>query len=530
MQTTKALALTDQEQSQWRMPISPLDYPDRNPALSEGERRGIEYLLSLTPAYYRAFERQVALLARVTQPLLDVLALYHQARPTSFLSRRHFILDFMDHVLRTNTLYWGWSREMWEYVIDTAPARQQGRSTERGPGRVSVMNPNIILTHLVAYLLGDIIYLTGRSAFPARFLGEIVFGSEAMQQAIDKVRRPWLAAGYTSLKKSENELVRAVGLALLVNHHPALEALTDSTFQRLSEMDLRRKMVKNRMEQLQRVLMDLQILTPPKPVEKRKGQLFRPEHLTGIHPRWIAWLQAFWLQTPISEGGRTTIANQMLTACRWLALHYPHVTEPAQWTREIAVRYVAYTCNEATAYDFVSPVFQRRFAHLVKRRQAEPLKAAGKSHRIQGVRSFFRYLQRSSYEVDGRMEPRLAIRWNPADVLATPESIKAQLQPNPRNVEEEAWLKLVWTACTLNAEMVKEVLPGSKYPLPLWRAVALVWVTGCRRSDEILRLPLDCVRREWAPEMLDENGIQIEPSEDLWYLLVPTNKFVVKRD
>src|SRR5882762_4512608 len=47
---------------------------------------------------------------------------------------------------------------------------------------------------------------------------------------------------------------------------------------------------------------------------------------------------------------------------------------------------------------------------------------------------------------------------------------------NPRNVEEEAWLKLVWTACTLNAEMVKEAAPRTTSPLLLQRAVALVWV------------------------------------------------------
>ncbi len=57
------------------------------------------------------------------------------------------------------------------------------------------------------------------------------------------------------------------------------------------------------------------------------------------------------------------------------------------------------------------------------------------------------------------------------------------------------------------------------------RAIALVWVTGCRRSDEIRRLPLECIRSEWAPEMVDEHGIQLEPAENLWYLLVPTNKF-----
>ena len=142
------------------------------------------------------------------------------------------------------------------------------------------------------------------------------------------------------------------------------------------------------------------------------------------------------------------------------------------------------------------------------------------------MRSFFRCLQKYSYEVNGRLEPRLEIKWNPADALALPKYVGAQLQPNPRNIEEEAWLKLVWTACTLDAEMVQDTAPGKKmYPLPMVRAVALVWVTGCRRSDEIRRLPLECLRSEWAPEMVDEQGVQLEPAEQLWYLRVPTNKY-----
>src|SRR5260370_26560207 len=55
-------------------------------------------------------------------------------------------------------------------------------------------------------------------------------------------------------------------------------------------------------------------------------------------------------------------------------------------------------------------------------------------------------------------------------------------------------------------------------------AACLIWVTAARRSDEIRRLSVGCVSREWAPEMLDEQGSQVEPAEELCYLRVPTNK------
>ena len=154
----------------------------------------------------------------------------------------------------------------------------------------------------------------------------------------------------------------------------------------------------------------------------------------------------------------------MLLACRWLAQHHPQVTEPSQWTREIALAYVAYTCNEATVFDYASPLMRQRLAKKVEKRQGEPLKPASIVARIKGLRIFFRELQKYAYEVDGLLEPRLEVSWNPIDIFATPDHVMTQIQPNPRNVEEESWLKLVWTACTLSAEMVKEAAPRTTYP------------------------------------------------------------------
>jgi integrase len=254
-------------------------------------------------------------------------------------------------------------------------------------------------------------------------------------------------------------------------------------------------------------------------------QLFQDEFVTDIHPYWVAWLRAFWYQTPISQINRTEITRHVLVACRWLARHYPEVTEPSQWTKEVAFQYVAYVCNEATVFDYASSYTRQLFAKKLEKNQEELLKPASQSSRLKGMRAFFRALQKYSYEINGHGEPPLSVGWNPAVAFATPEYVTARLQPNPRNIEEEAWLKLVWTACTLTAEMVKEAVPQTTYPLLLQRAVALVWVTGCRRSDEICRLSLECVRHEWAPEMINEQGVQLEAAENLWYLRVPTNKF-----
>ncbi len=121
------------ETLQWRMPISPLDYPDHNPLLSEAERRGIEQLLSLSYGQWRAVAHQLAELERITKPLLDVIKLFHQRRPKSLVARKHFLDHLLGHVLHTNTVYWGWSSSRWETVIQTIPTRPKDVAQRRTP-------------------------------------------------------------------------------------------------------------------------------------------------------------------------------------------------------------------------------------------------------------------------------------------------------------------------------------------------------------------------------------------------------------
>src|SRR5450631_1884178 len=127
---------------QWRMPISPLDYPDRNPLLSEEERKGIEDFLSLSYGQWRAVTHQLARLSRIIQPLLDVITLFHQQRPKSLVARKHFLDHLLNHVLQTNTVYWEWSSSTWETVIQTIPTRPKDVAQRRVPGHTPCTSPN----------------------------------------------------------------------------------------------------------------------------------------------------------------------------------------------------------------------------------------------------------------------------------------------------------------------------------------------------------------------------------------------------
>src|SRR2546430_9433790 len=120
-----------EEPCSFRMPIEPADYFDRSPVLSEEERRGIAYLLQLAPSRYLEFDRQASVLSRVTQPLMDVLALFQQWRPKSRMFRHCFLKYLLDQVLQRNTLYWGWSSTTWMSVIDALPKRSRARTLHK---------------------------------------------------------------------------------------------------------------------------------------------------------------------------------------------------------------------------------------------------------------------------------------------------------------------------------------------------------------------------------------------------------------
>src|SRR2546425_11602231 len=170
MPTTDRLASSEQrEPCSFRMPLAPADYLDRSPVLTEEERRGITSLLQLTPPRYLEFDRQVRQLSRVTQPLMDVLALFQQWRPKSRMIRQGFLTYLLDHVLQTNTLYWGWSQATWGAVIDALPKRR-----DQAAHRQTRSTPHYVLLYVAAYLFSETGPSPSSRGLPAHLMAEIL--------------------------------------------------------------------------------------------------------------------------------------------------------------------------------------------------------------------------------------------------------------------------------------------------------------------------------------------------------------------
>ncbi|MGH6690153.1 MAG: tyrosine-type recombinase/integrase, partial [Gammaproteobacteria bacterium] len=70
--------------------------------------------------------------------------------------------------------------------------------------------------------------------------------------------------------------------------------------------------------------------------------------------------------------------------------------------------------------------------------------------------------------------------------------------PIPRVIADGLWAKLLWAGLNLtDADLVTSRNARNCYPVELVRALAVTWLFGGLRSDEIVRLRVGSVR--WQP-------------------------------
>jgi hypothetical protein len=88
-------------------------------------------------------------------------------------------------------------------------------------------------------------------------------------------------------------------------------------------------------------------------------------------------------------------------------------------------------------------------------------------------------------------------RFDPRQVLSLPLSVRAQMGPNPRIIDEVSWAKLMAAGLTLNVEDVKEYgTPAGRdvaesrrlfYPIEMVRALVGVWLlpAACPSEQDV---------------------------------------------
>ncbi|WP_229685491.1 hypothetical protein [Pseudomonas asuensis] len=109
--------------------------------------------------------------------------------------------------------------------------------------------------------------------------------------------------------------------------------------------------------------------------------------------------------------------------------------------------------------------------------------------------------------------------FSPRHHLATPRTIAFNSGVNPRVIDDASWLKLIWAS--LNIER-KDLLPEIHYPLAMVQAIAVVWTHTGLRSNEIMRLAVNCAHAQ-SNEVVHDDGTTT-PAGTLCYLDIPASK------
>ncbi len=510
----------------WRMPVMPEDY-DRHPLLRPEEREALELLGRRNGAGVGAGARAQAYraVARLDQPALDIAALSHTVVPGT-PHCRYGALPVLHRAMATRgTPFWAWAPEEWVGMLRPTAADYHRRYGVSNQGRRTLMH--------LAYLLGGVtdMIAMGHGYFILDS-ARLYFGHDLVERQLARLTDTLVGhagLGFTDAPGQRHEMRRQVCRLFVLNRSPSLEDLA-AAVARLHRPAHDRPGVRPpspfEFHRLRQALICLGLIAPAQD-HATIAQPYDGFDTTGMAPEWAAWCVAWYRRgthAPVQDKDRRTQVCMALFAGRWLLRHHPAVVSPEHWDEDLALECVDAVCR-MSAGEYASA----RGREQLRRKGALglPLRPAGISNRLHGMRRLFGDLQDYPHAVGDAPPRKIALNFKPLQAFATPLAIQRLDQREPRDIDMALWYKLVYAAATLARE---DLPPNTQYPLSFWRAVALVWISAGRRSDEIMRLRVDCVRRDWAPDMLSADGQPVEATDPaaaapLCYLRVPSGKW-----
>lgn len=303
---------------------------------------------------------------------------------------------------------------------------------------------------------------------------------------------------------------------MLLNRSPRLEDLCLDLLEQVRQGNIARSL-KTNVPLLSRALVSLGYLPHPLPLAVKEGERFgNHDALADVPSEWLIWGQRWYKTSTLAPGTRLGISYQLLKEGRWLAKNHPEATDPANWTREFAVEYVAVVDRMAVG----------EWAQANKRyprKLGKPIAARAKAHHLNAIRTLL---------VDGQEWEWFLRRFDVGRGLATPRSVRALIAPDPRVRSDDVWAKWLWGG--LNLEVAD--LPASLYLTGLtqekrdpWyrivmvRALVVTWLFAGLRSDELARLRVGCIR--WQREDTRVAGTdEILSANAVCWLDVPVHK------
>jgi hypothetical protein len=479
--------------TRWRMPIVPEDYDRR--ALTQEERWALERsVLRPTDTSSKQAIAVRRMLTRLSRPIADIYHLRHQGRSASAESAVQRIMR--GEMLRRGNTFWDWLPAEWMETLCPSVSLFHARYGPKKGLRVTLMD--------AAYLLGEVtdlraIGIAGEVSGCAR----VYFGEELLtgqcQRVLDLVAGDQ-GLGYTAGSQSFHQLRRCLGTLFLLNRSPYLEELSEEVIRDAGKDHDEIRSISHR------VIVGLQQLGlfPPRPTAPLDRR--RCFDSSGLAPEWFAWCQAWYDQAvDLTTRIREEYMYTLLATGRWLHDRVPEIRTPEQWTEELALRYRRELCTW-TGGQYAG----KRGRYQLERQGkfGEPLQAISIHHYLTAMRRYFTDLTRRAHAVSGAPARKIWLDFTPAEALATPAPIRRAVDvASPRDIDLRVWARLAIAAATLAPA---DLPHKARYPLSFYRALSLIWVTSARRPNEIMRLRLDCVREDWDPQMLNEDGQPVE--------------------
>ena len=159
--------------------------------------------------------------------------------------------------------------------------------------------------------------------------------------------------------------------------------------------------------------------------------------------------------------------------------------------------------------------YTQRSDSSMRDRAGSPIAPATKAGMLWATRTFFRDCQEWQW---------ISRRFDPARAFATPRSVRGLLTTTPRVIADDVWAKLLAAGLHLTPADILANTSGLYYPIELIRAITLAWLSSGQRKDEILRLPVGCIRWQHNGSPIRGDSPNVLAKDVVCLLDVPVHK------
>lgn len=458
----------------WQWPIDLAQY-DRSPCLSETEKYAL--------ASWSNTRRVRTALPRLYSPLQDVEALSSKQSQLNGHSKAQTAI--LQEIQRTQQPYWAWSEQAWIDLVCRPLIHPSARL-------FIAANAYLLCDFRLVHCIDPIFYLST--------LGRFIFGKELFEHECGRLHQALQKIGYGKIKLQQS-FPSVLAAVMLENRNPYLESFDDELLERTRE---KYSTQARSIGKISHGLAALGIL--PHPLRIRNYVSWKEKSSDGIAQEWVDYCRRWRETSTLQPKTRESNYSFILRTGLWLAKNHPEIISPAEWTVETCADFLA-ALNRLKVGEWQL----HSFDYTGRGNLGTPLNANSKRSVLYAIRRFFSDIQHWGW---------VQLKFNPHYHLATPNSILRLCGPNPRAIDDNYWLKLVWASLNLEpSDRLGEIW----YPFEMLQAISVIWTHAGLRQNEITRLRVGCARAQNDPIVDEATGATIAAGI-LCYLDVPAGK------